>query len=102
MGKGSGWLGEADGGRWTRRGGSCLHSRVATSWRPAVPKIGAGRLVASTHGDLLFYSHCGGRDLSLLREKPGAHGSWTEVMAVCGVRILTTLLGNTAAVWFVY
>jgi WD40 repeat protein len=96
--------GEDDGKvvTWNATSGERLDEAAAGSGVIALAALDGGRFVAgTTAGDVVFYTHHGGRGVEEVARVAGAHNSWVVDFSVCDGRMATASLDKTAAVWSV-
>lgn len=90
---------------WGAGAGQRLGSLVAGdgSGVRAIKATGEGSFVAGTRsGDLLFYSHREGRDITEVARVTGAHASAISDIASYNNKIVTASYDRTAAVWDIH
>jgi WD40 repeat protein len=85
---------------WNAASGERLDEAAAESGVVALAAIDSGRFVAGTKGgDVVFYTHHGGRGVEGAARIEGAHKGWIYDFALCGGRLATASDDKTAAVW---
>jgi WD domain, G-beta repeat len=96
--------GDSDGRivTWNAASEERLGEAKAGSGVCALAVLDGGRFVAGTDGgDVVFYTHHGGRRMTKAARILGAHSSTISDFSVCGQRLATVSYDNTAAVWSV-
>jgi WD40 repeat protein len=85
---------------WNAASGERLGETAAGSGVVALAALDSGRFVAGTKGgDIVFYTHHGGRGVEEAARIAGAHKDWVGDVAVYGGRLATASEDKTAAVW---
>jgi WD domain, G-beta repeat len=88
---------------WNAATGERVGEAAAGSGVFALAALDGGRFVAgTTAGDVVFYTHHGGRGVEEVARVAGAHNGWVVDFSVCGGRLTTASNDKTAAVWSVY
>jgi WD40 repeat protein len=65
----------------------------------AFAALGDDEFVVCAYRDLIFYSHCYGRDVARLHEIKNAHDEMIHCVAACSDRFVTGSSDGTVAVW---
>jgi WD domain, G-beta repeat len=85
---------------WNAARGERLGEAAAGSGVEALAALDGWRFVAGARGgDVVFYSHHGGRRVEETARIAGAHNDLVRDFAVCGGRLATASDDKTAAVW---